>query len=83
MTNAEIDMAEAGLLDLLKVGAVLYPPLAVAVPGISALVQLGTHLVKAGLADGSLIPDGQGGIVTKAWAEDPRHALNPDGTFKF
>jgi hypothetical protein len=82
MTNAEIDMAEAAILDILKAGAVLYPPLAGAVPGISALVQLGMQLVKAGLADGSLIPDGQGGIVTKAWADDPRHALNPDGTFK-
>lgn len=82
MTPAEIDMAEAGILDLLKVAAVFYPPLAVEVSGISALVRLGMHLVKAGLAAGSLVPDGRGGIVTKAWAEDPRHALNPDGTFK-
>jgi hypothetical protein len=33
----------------------------------------------------ALIPvaGGVGGFVTKQWAEDPRHQLNPDETFKY
>lgn len=31
----------------------------------------------------NLVPDGQGGWVTKEWASDKRHQLNPDGTFKY
>ncbi|WP_020177043.1 hypothetical protein [Methyloferula stellata] len=32
-----------------------------------------------------LIPvaGGAGGFVTKQWADDPRHQLNPDGSFKY
>ena len=41
-------------------------------------------LVNAGLLPylATLVPDGQGGWVTKAWVADPRLALNPDGSFK-
>ncbi len=32
-----------------------------------------------------LIPvaGGMGGFVSKPWADDPRHQLNPDGSFKY
>jgi hypothetical protein len=32
---------------------------------------------------GRSVPDGRGGAVTQSWIDDPRHALNADGTFKF
>jgi hypothetical protein len=84
-TNEEIDMAAAVLLDALKVGATLYPPLALAMPIISAAITYGFANLKAGLADGSIlaVDGGRGGFVSKAWAADPREQLNPDGTFKF
>lgn len=49
---------------------------------VQRLARLGAYALKSGLADGSLLPDGQGGIISRAWADDPRHALNPDGTFR-
>ena len=41
-------------------------------------------LINSGLLPylATLVPDGQGGYVTKAWAADPRLELNPDGSFK-
>jgi hypothetical protein len=63
MTSAEIDMAEAAILDLLKVGAVFYPPLAPAIPLISGILKFQTTVIRNGLADGSIVPDGAGGLV--------------------
>jgi hypothetical protein len=79
---ANIDMAVATILDLLKIGATFYPPLGVAAPAISMFINFEAHKLKSGLANGSVLPDGQGGFVSKEWAADPRHALNPDGSFK-
>jgi hypothetical protein len=79
---ANIDMAVATILDLLKIGATFYPPLSIAAPAISMFINFEAHKLKTGLADGSVLPDGQGGFVSKAWSDDPRHALNPDGSFK-
>lgn len=31
---------------------------------------------------GQLVSDGRGGFVSKSWVENPRHQLNPDGSFK-
>jgi hypothetical protein len=83
MTTDDIAHVEALMFDLLKVGAQFYPPLAIALPILQSLVIYEGAKIRAGLADGSIIPDGQGGFVSKAWAEDPRHQLNPDGSFRF
>jgi hypothetical protein len=77
-----IDTAVTIILDLLKVGAGFYPPLAAAAPVLSMFINYEAHKLKSGLADGTILPDGHGGFVSKAWADDPRHWLNADGTFK-
>ena len=82
MVPEDIDRTEAIMIDLLRIGATFYPPLALATPILTAIIKdYGVNL-RTGLADGSVIPDGQGGFVTTAWANDPRHQLNSDGTFK-
>ena len=83
MVPEDIDRTEAIMIDLLKVGGTFYPPLAMAVPILTAAIKHYGAYLRAGLADGSIISDGRGGYVSKAWADDPRHALNPDGTFKY
>jgi hypothetical protein len=82
MTEDQLDQAGAILIDLLKVGASFYPPLAIAAPVVTSIIKLQTASLKAGLAAGEILPDGQGGFVSKTWANDPRHAINPDGSFK-
>ena len=83
MTSAEIDIAEEGALALLKIGAVLNPEVALAAPGIAVVIRFGFHAFRSGIAAGTIIPDGAGGFVTKAWAEDKRHMLKADGRFKY
>ena len=58
-----IDKGAAVILDLLKVGAKLYPPLAAAIPILSMFIRLQAHKIKVGLADGTIVPDGAGGLV--------------------
>ena len=82
MVHEDVDRMEAVMIDLLKVGATFYPPLALATPILTAIIKDYGVKLRVGLADGTVVSDGQGGFVTKAWADDPRHALNPDGTFK-
>jgi hypothetical protein len=50
----------------------------------SALLPLLWPLINKEIASfGHLVSDGKGGFVTEAWASDPRHALTPDGKFKY
>jgi hypothetical protein len=81
-TPAEIDATVTIIIDLIKVGAAFYPPLAIASPLITSFVQYEAAKIKTGIAAGVIVPDGRGGFVSAAWADDPRHALNPDGSFK-
>ncbi len=82
MTNEQIDETAAVVIDLIKVGSSFYPPLAFAAPILSSFVQHQAAQLKSGLAAGTILPDGRGGFVSSAWAADPRHQLNPDGSFK-
>jgi hypothetical protein len=85
MTEAELEQSLSVVLAVLKFGAMFNPELAPAVTILTAVSQLvkaeGARL-RSGLADGSVVSDGRGGYVSRAWADDPRHALNPDGSFK-
>lgn len=63
MTNDEIDMVEAALLDLLKIGSVAYPSLALAAPLIAIWLKFQFHKLRIGIADGSIVSDGMGGLV--------------------
>jgi hypothetical protein len=63
MTSAEIDMAEAAILDLLKIGTVAYPPLAAAAPFIASLAKFEASKIRIGLAEGTIVSDGHGGLV--------------------
>lgn len=83
MAPEDIDRVEAILLDLVTIGAEFYPPMAIAVPLLQAIVKYEGMKIKAGLANGTIIADGSGGFVSRAWADDPRHQLNPDGSFKY
>lgn len=80
-TPAQIDEAVTIITDLIKIGAIIYPPMAVASPILTSVVQAEAANIKAGLASGNIIPDGKGGFVTKTWANDPRHAIGQDGNF--
>jgi hypothetical protein len=82
-TPAEIDEAVTIITDLITVGSLLNPQLAIAAPLITDVIRYGATNLKAGIAAGAIVPDGQGGFVSKTWADDPRHQLNPDGSFKF
>jgi hypothetical protein len=82
MAPEDVDRLETILFDLVTVGAQFYPPMAIAVPLFQSFVKYETAKIRAGLADGSIISDNQGGFVSKEWAEDQRHQLNRDGTFK-
>jgi hypothetical protein len=63
MTEDQIDQAGTIILDLLKIGASFYPPLAVAAPIISSFIKIEGAKLKTGLAAGTILPDGQGGFV--------------------
>ncbi len=58
-----IDAAVAVILDLLTIGAKFYPPLAAAIPFLSMFIKYEAHKLKGGLADGTIVPDGHGGLV--------------------
>lgn len=75
------------IADILGAVGLVLPPVAVAanyvryaamaVTGVQAAVRIGTAFNL--FAD--LVPDGHGGYVTQTWIDDPRHKLNPDGSF--
>jgi hypothetical protein len=58
-----IDIGVICLLDLLKVAAAINPEVAVAAPYISMFINYQAHHIKAGVADGSIVPDDHGGLV--------------------
>jgi hypothetical protein len=76
-TNDEIDAAVAVLSDLLKVGATFYPPLAVASPAISMFIAFEASKLKIGIANGTIVPDGHGGLVPNT-----NSRVMPDGTLR-
>ncbi len=86
MVPEDIDRAETIGLDILKIAIESYaqtnPIAALALPILEAMIRDYMARIRAGVAAGVIVPDGRGGFVTKAWADDPRHQLNPDGTFK-
>ena len=47
----------------LKVAAMAYPPIAPAIPVLNAVIALEARKLKGGLADGSIVPDSQGGFI--------------------
>jgi hypothetical protein len=80
--DAKIDATVTVINDLLKVVATFEPGFAVAIPIVMFLVNREAANIKAGLAAGEIIPTAKGDYVSTAWAADPRHQLNPDGSFR-
>lgn len=69
---------------VVKVLSIAFPQIGLAADGISIAAFIAPILVELLLKTGqNLVPDGQGGYVTKDWINDPRHILNSDGTFKY
>ena len=62
-TAAEIDKAVAIVDKLLTIAASFYLPLKLALPFIMMGVRYEAGKLERGLADGSLVSDGHGGIV--------------------
>ena len=62
-TSDEIDKAVAIVEQLLGIAAGFYLPLKLALPFIMIGVRFEAGRLKSGLANGSLVPDGRGGIV--------------------
>jgi hypothetical protein len=87
MVPEDIDRAETVGLDLLKIAIEAYaqtnPIAALALPILEFAIRDYMAKLRSGVASGLIIGDGRGGFVTKAWANDPRHQLNPDGTFRY
>ena len=81
VTEPQLEQAAAITLGALKFAALFNPELAAAMPLITGAIQGGIAHMKAGIAAGEILPDGQGGFVSKTWANDPRHAIGPDGNF--
>ncbi len=68
------------------VAAAFFPPAVVfrmAPEKLQALAKLAAWYLRSGLSSGELLSDGKGGFISKAWAEDKRHHLNLDGTFRY
>lgn len=63
MTNTEIDDAVVAVGSILKVVGDFYAPLAISTPVLMALLAVGAYELKAGIAAGTIVPDGKGGYV--------------------
>lgn len=64
MTEDEkIDAAVNAIIDLLKLGAGLFPALAAAMPVIILFIRWEAHKLKTGISSGAIVPDGDGGFV--------------------
>jgi hypothetical protein len=57
----------------------VFPPAAMVEKGIEVFLVIN----KMTAGRGPVVPDGRGGFIYQSWADDPRHQLNPDGSFKF
>jgi len=66
---AESILAELGLV---------FPPAAMVKKGVEVFLLIN----KMTAGRGPVVADGRGGFVTQSWADDPRHKLNPDGSFQ-
>jgi hypothetical protein len=79
LASGKYDKQVAFSEDMLSGLGLVFPPAAMVEKGIEVFLFL--NRMTAGR--GPVVPDGRGGYITQSWADDPRHALNPDGTFKF
>ena len=65
MTPAQIDEGVAIMGEVVKDVGAFYAPIAAVAPFIMMLVKLEAWKLKAGIADGSIVDDGRGGLVPK------------------
>jgi len=63
MTPQQLEDGELAVEKIIAFAADLYPPLALYAPIIDAFLRHQVALIKAGVADGSIIADGKGGFV--------------------
>ena len=72
--DRQVAFAERMLSEL----GLIFPPAAMVEKGLEVFLFIN----KMTAGRGPIVADGQGGYVTQSWVDDPRHQLNPDGTFK-
>jgi len=87
LLSAQFENDLIPVADLLGVIGLFVPPVAVAANDtrMIAIVLTVIHkIVSLGQQFGwfSNLVNVDGTLVTQSWADDPRHQLNPDGTFK-
>ena len=75
--DSQVAFVENMLGDL----SIVFPPAGAVEQGIEVFMFI-NKMGGIGRA-GPVVSDGRGGWVSQAWADNPRHQLNPDGTFKF
>jgi hypothetical protein len=77
VTSTEIDALEIGVLGIIKIGTILEPQFAWATPFIADFIQRQFNHVRTGLADGTVVPDGAGGLV-----QNTNSRVMPDGSLR-
>lgn len=63
MTNVEIDAGVDAVISILRLVSLFSPRLRRSLPLVSWILHREASKLKAGIADGSIIPDGQGGLI--------------------
>jgi len=81
MTDEELNAGLTALTAIIDVVGKLYPPVAAIAPALTFVLKEALAKFEADRKAGVIVPDGRGGWVSKAWRDDPRHALRQDGTF--
>jgi hypothetical protein len=75
--DPQVAFTEGMLGDL----SIVFPPAAMVDQGLEAFLLINKM---GGLGrSGPVVPDGFGGEVSQEWAQDKRHWLNADGSFKY
>jgi hypothetical protein len=58
-----IDEVSTILQDTIGIVTSVYPAFAIAAPFLKGFIKTEAHKLKNGLADGTMVPDGEGGFV--------------------
>jgi hypothetical protein len=78
LASGKYDKHVAFAENLLAELGLAFPPAAMVEKGVEVFLLIN----KMTAGRGHVVADGRGGFVTQSWADDPRHKLNPDGSFQ-
>lgn len=78
LASGKYDKQVAFAENMLDGLGLVFPPAAMVEKGAEVFLLIN----KMTAGRGPVVADGRGGFVTQSWADDPRHKLNPDGSFQ-